>query len=265
MGQKKVAKKVKEITNGVLGTAVDLMLISIYYGFEFAFTGCGAKGRGADEKAVNALSELNYQTTKRSFYYLRQKGLANKVKQNITEAFILPTITQEGKEKINSIIPKYKEKRTWDGRVYLITYDIPVDKNRDRDRLRKFMKKIGCGMMQKSVWVTPYNPRRIIEEFVKDTNLSDELIMVSSLKKDGTMGNLSLPELIEQVYKLDDINERYVNFISLVESGQLSTREEIIFSYLSILGVDPQIPFKLLPYGWKGEKAYRIFQKHVVR
>ena len=229
MGQKEIAGKVKEITDGIVGSAVDLALLSIYFSFEFATSGYSSRGWKADEKALNTLSELNYQTIKRSYRRLKQKGMIKITKQKISEELILPQITKEGKKRLESIIPHY-------------------------------LKKIGCGLLQKSVWITPYNPKGLIKKFVDKNKLGDELVLVSSLQKDGSVGIMSLPDLLERVYKLSDLNERYIDFISLTESERL-TREQAIFSYLSILKDDPQIPFKLLPYDWKGDKAYQFFKR----
>ena len=260
MGQKEIAGKVKEITDGIVGSAVDLALLSIYFSFEFATSGYSSRGWKADEKALNTLSELNYQTIKRSYRRLKQKGMIKITKQKISEELIFPQITKEGKKRLESIIPQYQETRTWDDRVYIITYDLPVERNNDRDKLRNYLKKIGCGLLQKSVWITPYNPKGLIKKFVDKNKLGDELVLVSSLQKDGSVGIMSLPDLLERVYKLSDLNERYIDFISLTESERL-TREQAIFSYLSILKDDPQIPFKLLPYDWKGDKAYQFFKR----
>jgi DNA-binding transcriptional regulator PaaX len=253
-GKKEVSEKVKKISEGVVSTAVDLVLISLYFGFEFAYAGYSARGYRADEKAYRALSEFNHQTLVRAFKHLKQKGLIRVTKEKTA----LPKITAEGRKKLSSLIPHYDKKRIWDERIYLVTYDLPVTNDKDRNLLREFLKKIGCGMMQHSVWITPYNPKELIEEFVKARRLDNHLVIVSSLGKDGTIGDCELSDLLDEVYKLTELDTRYAEFIAKVEGGELSTRGQILFSYLSILRDDPQLPFELLPDGWLGEKAYRL-------
>ena len=245
---------IRKVSEGVLEKAVDVTLVSIFYGFEFGFT--GGKGEKAGVEAFKSLEDFNYQTIRRSFIYLRQKGFIQSVKEELT----LPKITTEGKKRLESLIPRYDEKRTWDGRIYLIIYDLPIERNNERSYLRDFLKKIGCGMLQQSVWLTPYNPTKLIQEFVEERNLGEDLILVSSLGKGKTIGDWSLKELIEKVFNVQELNERYKKFIFKVEKGDL-LRTQLIFTFLSILKDDPQLPFKLLPEDWIGERAYHLFQK----
>jgi len=114
-------------------------------------------------------------------------------------------------------------------------------------------------MLQESVWLTPYNPTGLLEEFAHDKGLAD-LILVSSLGRDGTVGGMDLPDLLEKVYHVSEINEKYREFLASRESA---AKEEIVFKFLSILIGDPQLPFKLLPEDWLGEEAYRLFQKAI--
>lgn len=238
----------------ILEKAVDVVLVAIFFNMELLAT----KRKDWQKLEIyveNDLEEFDYEKIKRSIAYLRKKGLI----QSGKEKFDLPQITQAGQRKLTSILPQYDEKRVWSKRVYLITYDLPVNKNKERNYLRFFLKKIGCGMLQKSVWVTPYNPTKLIDEFTKEKSLSD-LILVSSLGKDGTVGNLDLKDLFVNVYKLRKLNEEYREFILNVKKNK-STKDQLVFNYLNILGRDPQLPFQLLPEWWLGDTAYNHFNK----
>jgi len=256
-GQKEISDKVKEVSEGIVARAVDLLLVSIFYGFEFGVGGYGEYAR-AGERTSDALSEFNYSTIKRSIRSLRTKGFIRTFRST-SEYSKIPTITEEGKHKLKELVPQYRKKRTWDGRIYLVTYDLPRKLNRDRNRLRKHLKKIGCGMLQYSVWITPYSPIVLVREFVEIYGLG-EMILVSTLQKEGSVGSMDLSELIETVYKLDDLNGRYSEFI-LKYNGNKITKEHAIFAYLSILRDDPQLPFELLPLNWQGDNAYKLYSK----
>jgi len=248
---------VARFSEGLLATSVDLALYSIFFTLEFGIAGYG-KGARAGEGALRSLEDFNYQAIKRSFTYLRQKGFTETFKREMA----LPRITAAGKKRMESIVPQYDRKRAWDGRIYIITYDLPVKRNSDRNYLRDFLKKIGCGMLQRSVWLTPYNPNRLIQKFVEEKNLKTDLILVSSLGKGETFGERTLEELMERVYYLEDLNERYQNFIFQAREENQS-RTKLIFNFLSILKEDPQLPYKLVPEYWAGDKAYQLFQKVV--
>ncbi len=257
--RKEVAKAVTKLSESLLSKMVDLVLVSLFYNLEF-MTEAGGKAWQAAENSSADLAFVNYQTIKNSLVHLKRKGLIQSVKEAITQ----PQITEEGKKKLESIIPIYDEKRVWDGRVYLITYDLPIKKNKERNYLRVFLKKIGCGLLQESVWLTPFNPKKLLEEFVREKNLESDLILISSLGKDGTIGEMELTNLMEQVYHLSEINFKYREFIIDAEKNKFS-KDQTVFHYLSILKDDPQIPFALLPKDWVGEEAYLLFREITTR
>lgn len=247
-------EKVKRITDGVISKVVDLALISIYYNFEFALSGYG-KGFQAEAKALSQLDKFDYESIKRSLSYLKRRGLINILKSELA----LPEITSQGRKRIKSIIPRYDSKRVWDKRLYLVTYDIPRKNNYSRNLLRAYLKRIGCGSLQQSVWISPCNPKNIIKEFVENNSLDHDLIIISSLGADGTIGETDLKILIDKVYKLSEVNERYEEF--LVHADESGSKEKIVFAFLSILKDDPQLPFELLPDDWLGDEAYQLFLK----
>jgi len=237
-----------------LANVTDLVLIEVFYNLEMMFTKRSDWWK-VDSKIDEDLENLNYEKIKRALAYLRQKGLVETIKANS----ILPKISQAGLERVHSLLPHYDEKRFWDGNLYLITYDLPIKKNRERNSLRDFLKKIGCGMLQQSLWITPYNPTELLKRFVTEKNLSEDLILVSSLGKKGTMGGMSLPDLIEKVYCLSKINREYEKFLFDCREKR-EPKPKLIFQFLSILENDPQLPFDLLPEDWQGEEAYRVLQ-----
>lgn len=238
----------------VLEKAVDISLVAIFYNLELF--GTQRKDWWKLESRVeNDLVKFNYETIKRAIIYLKKKGLVQAGREKLS----LPQITQQGQERLSSILPQYNTKRVWDKRVYLITYDLPVNKNKERNDLRFFLKRIGCGMLQKSVWITPYNPTGLLKKYTEEKSLND-LILVSSLGKDGTVGETNMADLFIEIYKLRKLNEEYKEFISNAKDRKL-TKELLIFYYLNILGEDPQLPFALLPEWWTGDTAHKYFLK----
>lgn len=252
-----LSRKVLEVSEGLLSKAVDLVLVSLFYGLEFGMGGY-SKTKMAGERAAGVFSEINYATLKRAVSHLKRRGLI----KSVIEGSKGPEITIQGRQRLRSTLPVYDAKRVWDKRIYLVIYDLPVSRNRLRNKLRGFLKRIGCGVLQESVWVTPYNPKRLVEEFVHNNNLDEGLVIVSSLGKDGTIGDMNLSELMGMVYNLSKLNGRYDKFLDEAKGKKL-TRERAIFAYNSILIDDPQLPFELLSKDWKGDSAYFMFRRLV--
>lgn len=243
-----------KIGEKILERAVDIILASLYFNLEFSKHARGKRWYLEDAVAED-LDQFDYTTLKRSFLYLKKNGFVQIVKDSLTT----PKITEAGRKKLTSAIPFYDEKRVWNGKVYLITYDLPREKNNIRNVLRSYLKKIGAGMLQQSVWITPYNPTDVLKKFFEEKDLN-ELVIISSIGKDGTIGNMDLKQLMEKVYNLCLLNERYREFIVETEERKF-TPGQCIFNFLSILNNDPQLPFALLPEDWVGQKAYLLFKK----
>lgn len=103
-------------------------------------------------------------------YYLKKKGLI-KIKnlENKKAIFLTPW----GSERILKI--KYKmmdKKRRKDGKWQMIIFDIPEKKRHLRDLLRENLNLLGYRMLQKSIWVCPYDVAKETEGFLR-SNLLD--------------------------------------------------------------------------------------------
>lgn len=244
----------QKIGEKILEKTVDIVLVSLYFNLEFPKYARGKRWKLEDAVASD-LDNFDYRSLKQAFNYLAKNGFV----QTFKDSLMNPEITESGKKKLISAIPFYDEKRVWNGKVYLITYDLPEKKNNVRNILRSYLKKIGAGMLQQSVWVTPYNPTDVLKNFFEEKDLN-ELVIISSIGKDGTIGNMDLKQLMEKVYNLSLLNERYREYIVEVEKNKF-TAGQCIFNFLSILNDDPQLPFALLPENWVGTKAYLLFKK----
>lgn len=255
------SSRVSSFTEGVISKVTDLALLAVFYQLEFVANNSRtlSDANHAGEKALDDLARVNYQSIKRALIELKKKGLV----KTFTDSYLQAEITSIGKKRLASLVPQYQKRRPWDGNLYLVTYDVPVAKNYERDLLREYLKKIGCGLLQESIWVTPYNPAKIVEEFVSERDL-EGTVLVSLIGKDGSIGKLTLEELIEKVYGLEDLNERYKEFINECKLGEVN-KTTAAFKFWSILEDDPQLPFELLPDWWEGDRAYSVFSKLMKR
>lgn len=262
MERKNLKRKIAQVSEGMLATATDLVLAELYLHARLLEPGKATSPAGiwkAYYESQTDLQEFNYQTLKRAFLYLKKKGLIEVVKE---EMITLPKITKQGLERLSEVFPTYHEKRSWDGRIHFVTYDIAEKRRDDRDRLRRYLEKIGCGMLQNSVWITPYNPRDILRDFIEERGLEGAVI-ISNVGKDGSIGRTTLKELVASVYKIPEINEDYRDFLSRFKEAKQKdiTPSQVAFKFFAILDKDPQLPFELLTTDWKGDEAYELFCK----
>lgn len=253
MKNKEVKQIVLKISEGLLATATDLLLFQFF--LLGASMGKGKTSRGAYQairEAEEELEGLNYQKLKQTFVDLKRRGLIRSLKE--------PEITASGRKRLQSFLPRYQKERPWDKVIYLITYDIAEKRHIWRDRLREFINKIGAGRLQNSVWLTPFNPQKLLKEFINTEAGFEGEIIVSCIGKDGYIGEESLKDLISRVYKLEEINQAYEEFLQKYQHGTHDKWHTAV-GYLSILQRDPQLPWELLPTGWAGDKAYELYEK----
>ena len=257
--RKKYKRIVRQASEGVVSTVADLVLFQVF--FLGASIGKSASPRDiwrAHYEARDTLEEINFKTFQQAFDRLKRKGFVEAVRD---QAYFEPKITKQGRQKLREIVPQYKKSRPWDRRLYLVTYDVIEEQRRRRDELRELLKRLGCAPLQDSVWLTPYNPKGILETFVEEHNLHGSII-VSDTGSDGAVGDKSLKELIREIYDLDDLNDRYRDFLYEFSKVKKKASPDIVAShYLSILKDDPQLPFELLPTDWRGDEAYELYEE----
>lgn len=247
---------VKEITYGVCGSLIDLLLWQIFL-VGASFGKSGPRGvHQAFQEADESLQGINHKTLAATWYQLTKKKLLTYHKRNNLYS---PEITEFGQKRLKETLPHYHKRRPWDKRIYLITYDIPEKSHTKRDIFREFLKQMDCKLLQESTWLTPYNPRLLVKEFINKHKVPGAII-ISDVGRDGGIGEENIQDLLVRLYSLEKLNERYEKFIRNIEEKN-NTLRNLLFEYLSILKNDPQLPFLLLPKGWLGVKAYELYEK----
>jgi predicted transcriptional regulator len=95
-----------------------------------------------------------------TFYYLKKHGLIRLTKQG---SDFLVEITEKGKKKLQKMnfeklrIPKPEN---WDNSWWIVLADIPSkDFRHQADYLRQKVKDMGFYLLQRTVWVYPFDPR----------------------------------------------------------------------------------------------------------
>ena len=244
-------RKIEKLSWGLAFRMTDLVLLQLFLGLTL-IASSKHSGKFLAEMLKKIHNNFDEEKIKRAFYELKKEGLISYAQRLGQE----PQIMAQGKKRLAEFLPEYDPERVWDKRLYLITYDIPEKERRNRDRLRNFLQKIGCGLLQESLWITPYNPKKLINEFIAEAGL-EELILIADMGKDGQVGQEDIRELIKRVYDLDELNEGYREFIKKAAEKKFLEMEKVGW-FFSILKDDPQLPFELLPNGWQGEKAWQI-------
>jgi len=254
-----VSRAALRLAEGVFGYTVDFGLwVTIYIAHMSVPQSVSGQNWRAVIAADDFLRDVNYQVIKNAIQTARKRGWVRVVKRNA-----LPEITKEGERRLASKLPQYDEKRVWDGRMHIVTYDIPEAHKHDRELLRGYLRTIRCGRLQDSVWVTPYNPIDLVRSFAQSHDLHGTII-VSDMGKDGSIGEENLKGLVVRIYGLEKLNDRYEEWITRVKKME-SVGATSLLGFLAILKDDSQLPFALLPEWWKGDTAYKLVKENLVK
>lgn len=249
------ARVIKKATQGVLNTLIDVVILESIVFHEFLFNPQARTMGGlgyAVAKKLDELDNIETEACMRALKKARTKGWIDKDFRP----------TKEGKAKLENVINiDYKKPKQWNKKWYLVIFDVPEEKRRLRDALREKLKILGFGMLQASVWISPYPSLGDVEEIVKFYHLKPYVLYAVSKK----VGRYNSKELASQVWELEKINKKYKEFLEQYEKlGRgvaIKDLNQLKFEYLSILQLDPQLPFDLLSKDWLGEKAHRIYKK----
>lgn len=89
---------------------------------------------------------------------------------------------------INAETNSYKSNffQKWDGAWRILLFDIPENKRKYRDYLRKILKRVGFKELQRSIWIYPYPVPQFLKELVfhHDICKHARLITTDSLESD---------------------------------------------------------------------------------
>lgn len=184
-------------------------------------------------------------------------------------------LTEQGKRYIK----KHQESdrrltSTWDKKWRLVVFDIPEEKRILRDHLRRYLKMLGFGKVQRSIWISPYNFIKEIKKYTDKLKLAGYVFQITADEFQG----FSESVLVQTFWNINDIHNKYLALIErytekqkeLVELLKINPiqnekgisrrvlREHLIWDYQSIFAGDPHLPYNLLPDDWGGEKARKF-------
>lgn len=154
--------------------------------------------------------------------------------------------------------------RSWDGRWLLLLASVPDSKRELRHRLRTQLAWAGFGALAAGVWVSP-DPGREAEarSILAGLGLAD-----TAMSFLGRYGSVGTPVLVaRQAWDLDGVSARYQDFISAFATAAPATGADFLVAQTRLVHawrrfpfLDPQLPADLLPGGWAGTTAARLFE-----
>lgn len=187
------------------------------------------------------------------------------------------SLTERGKVRMEEASRRiYKEPvPSWDGKWWLLLYNIPETKRHLRDALREELVWSGFGPLSNSCWITPNNLEKEITVLGKKYDV-EEYVTYFHAEYKGMQENF---DVVTKCWDLTDINEKYSQFIErysqkyIIDKNKISKNEMsdsscfvekalLVHQYRKFLFIDPSLPSELLPDMWLGDSAADLFQAY---
>jgi phenylacetic acid degradation operon negative regulatory protein len=149
----------------------------------------------------------------------------------------------------------------WDGRWLIVLARTPETERPARHRLRTRMSWAGFGSPAPGIWLSPDSGRAAEAEHVLTS--AGVLADAQVFQAEHVSGRLAA--LARQAWDLDQIESRYEEF--LAEFGgpvcpdPLAGVVELVHAWRRFPWIDPVLPAELLPPGWSGVRAARLFDR----
>ncbi|EZH66835.1 PaaX family transcrtiptional regulator [Bacillaceae bacterium JMAK1] len=213
----------------------------------------------------------NAQAVRAAMSRMQKQGWVQAEKQGNRSYYSLTAQgTRRMKEAGRRIFKQHQD--DWDGKWRMLIYSIPESKRKLRDELRKELSWSGFGSLTHSCWITPHPLEDEVEQLKERYDIEQYIhFFVSDYEQTEKQ-----KELVTQCWDIEEINEKYRQFIDAyskrfiitrnqIERGQMDLgacfveRTELVHEYRKFLFVDPSLPEELLPNDWLGGHAAVLF------
>jgi len=176
-------------------------------------------------------------------------------------------LTEQGRELLTTgteRIYRFGERDDgWDGLWSIVLCSVPEEQRARRHQLRAQLGFAGYGFLAPGVAASPHVEREPIANAVLR---SLDLVPGAIVLRAETGDIVDDPELLRRAWDLDELAGAYESFIDRFERrrpGNDAERfvavTELVHAWRQFPFIDPEMPSRLLPSGWPGHRAKRLF------
>lgn len=201
------------------------------------------------------------QYRRKNFYALVKRLIKKRYLKQISRGVVI--LNPEGVEKVDPLRRPFWPK-AWNGLWTLVFFDVEEIARKRRDALRFFLKSIGFGMYQRSVWIFPGNLVIGIRRALQARGLGRYALVVLT----DDLGIKQPRSLVERLWRVSRLNARYKTLLKKAKKYRLGSSEKREFqvrrlrsSLINLLQKDPKLPLPLLPGDWVGMEAVKTISK----
>lgn len=208
----------------------------------------------------------NLRAYHNSMSRLRKSGLV--VHADRTGKLPYLKLTEQGHEFLPAYYDPEKFWNTkWNGIWYMLIFDVPEKERHYRDTLRKFLKQMRMGCLQKSVWITPRDIRPEYDDLEQAANVH----AISYLLESRTVLNRDVAEMVDNTWHFDPLQKLHERYLSVYDKNiqrleKLDHDQDALLillrqeseAYLQCMRPDPLLPNELLPKEYQGKQVHKL-------
>jgi phenylacetic acid degradation operon negative regulatory protein len=168
----------------------------------------------------------------------------------------------EGAERIYSFASAAEN---WDRRWLLVAARIPDADRSTRHTVRTRLSWAGLGWLGPGLWISAHPEREAeVARVLSQAGVADaHLFTATRSGLDGAADPDGAADMVRAAWDLDAVERQYERFIaefSGTEPGDVLARHvELVHAWRRFPAIDPALPRELLPAGWRGHEAARLF------
>ncbi|MBU8906454.1 phenylacetic acid degradation operon negative regulatory protein PaaX [Desertibacillus haloalkaliphilus] len=216
----------------------------------------------------------NEQSVRAAISRMNKQGWVQSEKRGNKSYYYLTDIGKERMEEAAERIYKITS-HSWDGKWRILMYTIPEEKRNIRDELRQELVWSGFGSLSNSCWISPNKLEKQVDNLIEKYDITSYVNFFIS----DYVGPHSDEHLVNNCWDLDEINERYEEFIQkysqkyVIDKNKIAKgtmtdgecfveRTILVHEYRKFLFIDPGLPAELLPDRWLGDSAATLFSDY---
>jgi phenylacetic acid degradation operon negative regulatory protein len=162
--------------------------------------------------------------------------------------------------------------RGWDRQWRLVAFAVPEDRRAARDAFRDHLLDLGGAAIQGGLYVSAHNWLKDVRDEAERLGV-DELVTLASTDELDIGGRRDPRELARRLWPVDDLADRYRDFVTRFEHvpdtlREMRSRKErlpdsaflpgalaMAVAFGECFNADPLLPPELLPRPWPGKAA----------
>lgn len=167
------------------------------------------------------------------------------------------TLLSEGAERIYSFAGPAP---AWDGRWLVVLARAPETDRRARHVLRTRLSWAGFGSLGSGLWISPHTEREpeAVQVLRGAGAAQDAHVFVAARS-----GLADVRVMVGSAWNLSELDQLYGRFLARFAdpdpSDVLAGQIELVHAWRRFPALDPALPRELLPSGWSGDAAARVF------